>query len=387
MRSIVIVGAGVAGVELALALALGHPTARVQLIAQSPSLVIRPDLIYAPFGIAKSAVEIPLQRALARFGVDLLFSHVESIDAEAHTVTTVAGTLAYDTLVVATGADLTSTEHRLGLRTSTDARLVKAALAPFAEPAHKRRTIRIAIDDACLWPGPAFEFSLLLDHWLVAQGTRDGIDVVVTSDELEPLSLFGPMAADLLHTRTEARGIELLSARSSTAFDDLVTDLVIDFPQMMARQLPGLPPRDLDGFYAVDTEFRVAPDVHVIGDGNALLIKSGFAAAWQARRLAEVLGARPPAFTALIDDVPAHQVSFELDLVDATLVAHLEAASSLLPPYVGAHVEASIVPRAPRKLAGSLVREHLLAAGSGSLDAAAIEFRALTLPTGQVRFA
>lgn len=381
MRSIVIVGAGIAGVELALALAIGHPTARVTLLGEVPSLVVRPDLVYAPFGVEAAAVSIPLQRALARFGVEFAVEHVTAIDPIAHEVIGEHGRIAYDTLVVATGAHPEASPGDVVLRTLSDAMNLHDLLTPFSTPVTRRRSIRLAIDDGCTWPGPAFEFAVLLDAWLTSAGTRDTVDVLVTHSEREPLSLFGPTIGDLLHSHIDGRGIELLEARSESGFDGIDSDLVVHFPQLAANTLPGLPHLDLNDRYAIESDFAVAPDIHVIGDGVALPITTGIAAAWQARQLAVMLGARPARPGSNIDGIPAEQVTYELDLVDSTLVTRLHAASHLLPPYMGRHVEATIVHRAPRKLAGTLVREHLLHAVAGALDAAAIEFRALLAPT------
>ncbi|MBC7461502.1 MAG: FAD-dependent oxidoreductase [Thermoleophilia bacterium] len=385
MRRVVIVGAGVAGVEAALALAIAHPTAQVMLIGSTTTLRLPPDLVYVPFGVEPTSVEVPLQRALARFGIVTVLGGLLRVDAVNHVVELADRSLGYDALVIATGARPVF-DGSLQLRSLRDARRVGSELAAFAVPAARRRSIVVHAPAASTWSAPAFEFAVLLDAWLRACGTRDAVDVVVTHAGGEPLDQFGPEASDLLQSLARQRRIELLGGRGDEAFGGIDSDLVIEFPLTTALAIPGLPALDANGFQAVAgrrpdgitagaIDFEVAPDVYVIGDGNSLPIKTAFAAAWEARALALHLGGRPELLCVDVDDVPFDRVTYELDLVTSTLSTTFDAASRLLPPFVDPHVDARIIDRAPRKLAGSLIRQHLL--GRTGIDASAQAFRAI----------
>ena len=360
MRRVVIIGSGIAGVEAALALAIAHPTAHVTMVSRELDLSIVPDLVYTPFGIDPTLLRIPLQRALASHGVEFVVGIVRRIDVDSHEVELAAGrTLRYDSLVVATGAHA-ATPATNQLRTIADGHRLYGELLPFSRPELRRRSIMITLTDASPWPAPAFELALLLDRWLTACGTRDRVDVVVAHPDREPLSIFGPEASDLLTDRAVARRIELIECLVAGSADGMSADLVIDMPALVATHLQGLPHLDPDGLHAVDDQFAIAPDVFVIGDANTLRVKTGFAAAWQARRLALQLGARPELLGSSIDGVSIDDVVYEMDLIDGTLVARFHAASRLRPPYIDRHVDAQIVQRLPRKLAGTLIREYLL---------------------------
>ncbi|MCW2974114.1 MAG: dehydrogenase FAD-containing subunit [Thermoleophilia bacterium] len=385
MRRVLIVGAGVAGVEAALALAIAHPTAQVMLIGSSTTLRLPPDLVYVPFGVEPVLTEVPLQRSLARFGIVTVHGELLRVDTDNHVVELADRTLAYDALVIATGARPVS-DASLQLRSLPDARQVGRQLAAFRTPAPRRRSIVVHAPAASTWSAPAFEFAVLLDAWLRAWGTRDGVDVVVTHAGGEPLDQFGPEAGDLLQSLARQRRIELLGGHGDEAFGGIDADLTIEFPRIAAQAVPGLPALDANGFHAVvgrrpggitggAIDVEVAADVYVIGDGNSLPIKTAFAAAWQARALALQLGGRSELLCVDVDDVPFDRVTYEFDLVSSTLTTSFHAASRLLPPHLDPHVDACIVDRGPRKLAGTLIRQHLL--GRTSIDASAQAYRAL----------
>src|SRR5437763_5040940 len=104
---VVVAGAGVAGLEAALALrALAGELVDVEIIAPEPAFVYRPAAVAEPF--AKGVVRrFPLDRLVAAAGARFRHDLLVSLDEERKSVRLNSGdTLEYGMLVVAVGARL-----------------------------------------------------------------------------------------------------------------------------------------------------------------------------------------------------------------------------------------------------------------------------------------
>ncbi|MEY9843529.1 NAD(P)/FAD-dependent oxidoreductase [Streptacidiphilus sp. MAP5-3] len=137
--AVVIVGAGMAGVQTAVALRAQGYTDRLTLLGAEP----HPPYDRPPLSkdvllgkVADSRFEVDF----AGLGIDLALSRrALSLDADAHLLRTDTGDLSYDRLVLATGAAPISLpgqpESAFLLRTQDDAVALKAALRPGARVA------------------------------------------------------------------------------------------------------------------------------------------------------------------------------------------------------------------------------------------------------------
>jgi len=106
MRSrVLIAGAGVAGLEAALALTrLGPGLVDVELLDPGSEFVYRPLLVAEPFGV-EASLRFDLDALVARTGATLRHDGLAAVDGERRRVKTAAGVeLAYDSLLVASGA-------------------------------------------------------------------------------------------------------------------------------------------------------------------------------------------------------------------------------------------------------------------------------------------
>jgi sulfide:quinone oxidoreductase len=109
---VVIAGAGVAGLEAALALReLAGELVDVELVSPETDFVYRPLSVAEPFRVGE-ARRFPLHRLAEAAGADLIRAAVRSVDPERRMVVTSDGTaLRYDALLVALGARPVASIH------------------------------------------------------------------------------------------------------------------------------------------------------------------------------------------------------------------------------------------------------------------------------------
>jgi hypothetical protein len=369
MRRIIVIGSGIGGAEAAATLATTVPDARITLVGPSPDINLLPNLVYVPFGMQPAAVRVPLAAALEPWSVECRVDSVDSIDTFERTVSMASGQLDfYDDLIVATG--LVPPRHAANrLRTLDDALHVRSALASVSTP-RRRTTIAIRVMPGCSWTGPAYEFALLLQAWLVASGSARTTRVVLATEELAPLSMFGFDASSIVSDRLAASGIELLAGMPAGRFDQLESDLAIDFGDTVARRMHGLPPVGADGFYETDAHGKVADHAWIVGDAGSIPYKGAFATAWQSQQVALELGGDLTLLGPDIDGVPLGQCEYQMDLAGSTLRVRFDAASHFLGTHADVRATVDVDAAPPQKLHGTLVRrmlEHAIAGGSAPI--------------------
>jgi sulfide:quinone oxidoreductase len=103
---VVVLGAGVAGLEAALLLARQLAgRVDVQVVSDSDEFVLRPNLVYLPFGADITASRLRVDETLARAEIQHERGKVEGVDTDIGRVHLVNGRqLPYEHLVIATGA-------------------------------------------------------------------------------------------------------------------------------------------------------------------------------------------------------------------------------------------------------------------------------------------
>src|SRR5712691_8698327 len=104
-RRVLVAGAGVAGLETALALeALADGLVTVELVAPETDFTYRPLAVAEPFRVGEMR-RFPLERLVHAAGAELRQGTVASVDADEKTVMLEGrAELAYDALVLALGA-------------------------------------------------------------------------------------------------------------------------------------------------------------------------------------------------------------------------------------------------------------------------------------------
>jgi len=289
---VVVAGAGVAGLEAALALqALADELVSVELVAPEADFVYRPLSVAEPFGVGQVR-RFPLRTLVEAAGASLRAGSVVAVDPELKLVSLVGGeTLPYDVLLLALGArPREAVAGALTFRGPVD----ESALAALLEraTAGEVRRIVFALPAGTGWPLPLYELALLTRTYLTNHGTR-GVEVGIVSPEERPLAIFGPAASDALAELLQLRDVSFESASAPVAWSDgkltvlpprtIEADAVVATPLLEGPALEGVP-HDENGFVPVDDfcAVRGLTDVYAAGDLTRFPLKQGGVAAQQA---------------------------------------------------------------------------------------------------------
>ena len=298
-RRVVIAGAGVAGLEAALALQhLASDLVSVELIAPETEFVYRPLAVAEPFG-AGEARRFPLQTLVHAAGGRLRNASVVSVDPELKMIVLDDGSeLEYDVLVLALGARTREAiDGALTFRGPQD----EAALVALLERATVGEVTRIvfAVPPTATWQLPMYELALMTAEYLADRGAG-GVQVALATPEDRPLALFGPTASDAIRDLLEIRSIEVHTAVVPFGWSggalqlagdkSLAADAVVALPKLEGPNVPGIPSNH-DGWVATDELGWVLglTDVYAAGDMTQLAVKQGGLAAAQADAVATAI--------------------------------------------------------------------------------------------------
>ena len=297
MHRIVILGAGTGGTLAAnrLRRVFGLDEASITCIDQDDRHVYQPGLLFVPFGLTHPEdIVRPRGRQLHR-GIEYVTSAIESVDLQAQTVHLAnADEVAYDVLVVATGAVL-APEETEGLTgagwmervftfyTPEGAAALEAALATF----DGGRVVVNVVEMPIKCPVAPLEFCFLADWYFRERGIRDK----VTLTYVTPLdaAFTKPIASKRLGGMLDERGIDLVTEFNTGEVDgdggrlisyderEIAFDLAVVIPAhngaaYVARS-EGL--GDALGFVATNEhtlQSLVAANVFVLGDAASLPI-------------------------------------------------------------------------------------------------------------------
>ena len=300
-RRVVVAGAGVAGLETALALQeLAPEQVSVELIAPEDEFVYRPLSVAEPFHVGEMR-RFPLAHLVGAAGAALRAGALLAVDPDEKRVALEDGsTVEYDVLVLALGAQpLPAVTGALTFRGHPEDNEELARLLEGVTTGDLRRLV-FAVPAGSTWPLPLYELALLTGEYLAEHLTHAEL-TVVTSEE-EPLGVFGTKASEAMALLLETRGIGLRTAAAPVSFEDGVlrradggtfaADAVIALPKLEGPPLEGIPQDEL-GFVPTDEYGRVAglTDVYAAGDLMQSSIKQGGVAAQEADSVAEAIAA------------------------------------------------------------------------------------------------
>ncbi len=109
---VVVLGGGFAGLETAFL--VNHRMrgeVNITLVSDRSDFTFRPNLVYVPFGVDPSKLEIPLGEATARQAITFVHDRAVEVAPATKRVVLASGTeLTYDKLVLATGAAMAPEE-------------------------------------------------------------------------------------------------------------------------------------------------------------------------------------------------------------------------------------------------------------------------------------
>jgi sulfide:quinone oxidoreductase len=312
---VVIAGAGVAGLETALALhALAGDAVHVELVAPETDFSYRPLAVATAFRAA-DVLQLPLEVLAGAAAATLRRGQLAAVLADEKTIRLDGGdTLPYDTLVLALGTTpREAVPGALTFRGPEDAAEL-AALIDRAMVGEIRRLVFVAPAGAT-WPLPVYELALLAHASLVDRYSEE-VEVALVTPEDRPLALFGPRASDAVSELLEIRGISLHTASVAAAVEEdgvrlvgggfVPADAVVALPRLEGPRIDGVP-QDNSGFVPTDEFGWVLglTDVYAAGDLTQFPVKQGGLATQQAEAVASAIAAelgfgRPRAFTPVL---------------------------------------------------------------------------------------
>jgi sulfide:quinone oxidoreductase len=298
---VLIAGAGVAGLEAALALR-DFAGDRVDVSLHDPSgqFAYRPFGIGEPYGTTR-AFRYDLRRLSELCGASLHPSAIAAVEAERRIAVSRDGErLPYDRLIVATGARmLESVPGAITYRGVADEGEVGDLFADLR--LGRLRRLVFTMPPGHGWVLPLYELALLAVN-VLDKTVNDRTRITVVTPERNPLEIFGPRAAGQTSALLAERRIDLVTGARPIGFgagrlridpgEDIEADAAITLPRLEGRRIAGIP-RDGDGFVRVDELGRVVglERVYAAGDVSSLSFKQGAFATQQADAVAEAIAA------------------------------------------------------------------------------------------------
>lgn len=310
---VVVLGGGFAGLETAFLLRsqIGDRV-DVTLVSDSDEFLFKPNTIYIPFGADPASLLIPLPATTAKRDIAFVPARVRGIDSDRRHVHLAGRELAYDYLVVATGATMRPGEipgladHAETIWTPAEMLSLRAQLETLEGRLRNGtpQTVLFAVPPNNKCAGPLYEIVFMLETWLRRRGLRDRAQLVWTTYEDSFIQAFGPKLHDVVVEEFAARGIEghlgeRLAAVTPNRAQyehgiERMFDLMVSFPPYVASLRSDDFPTDDRGFLKTDPETRrVAGRERVFAPGDAgdFPVKQAFLAFLQADAAAETIAA------------------------------------------------------------------------------------------------
>ena len=287
-KTIVILGGGVGGLVVAHELRrLVHSEHRIVLVEKNAQHAFAPSFLWLMTGDRRPEQISRDVRQLVPKGIELLQAEARSIDLTAHRVDTSGGSLTYDFLVVALGAELAPgsipglAESAETFYTFDGAARLRTALRDFTGG-------KIAIAVAGLpfkCPAAPYEGAMLIADLFQKRALRDKVDLHLFTPEPQPMPVAGPELGNAVRKMIEARGIAFHALQKLTAVNPAARSISFDGKESLTYDLlVAVPPHrsplvvreaglaNQSGWVPVDSATLATKDenVYAIGDITAI---------------------------------------------------------------------------------------------------------------------
>jgi NADH:ubiquinone reductase (H+-translocating) len=264
----VVVGGGLAALEIALALSRERPRMRVTVISRETVVPYRPWLIHLPAGGSPPPM-IPFARLLDSAGVHVIRASAAAADIDRRRVDLDSGgSVEYEQLVVATGA-AADRERVPGAHGNALFPCDLADVQEFAARISEGKRVVVVFG----WerPGPGIEYAAWIARY------RHGVQLTAIDGDGTLRRRFGEKATARLKELFEARGARLVTSQAVERIGRGIVELhggetVAADVIGVAAPLRGITdwlPRDLVdlvGRLRVDSAMAAVPGVYGIGD-------------------------------------------------------------------------------------------------------------------------
>jgi len=287
-KTIVVLGGGVGGLIVAneLRRRLSHDH-RITLVEKNAQHAFAPSFLWLMTGDRRPEQISREVRQLVHKGVELLHGEARGIDLAAHRVETSTGSVTYDFLVVALGAELAPdsipglAESAQTFYTCDGAAKLRTALQNFG--GGKIAIVVAGLPFKC--PAAPYEGAMLIVDLFQRRGLRDKVDLHLFTPESLPMPVAGPELGNAVKKMVEDRGItfhplqkltEVNPATRTISFEgkeSFAYDLLVAVPPHRSPQVvrdAGL--ANQGGWVPVDSATLATKDesVYAIGDITAL---------------------------------------------------------------------------------------------------------------------
>jgi sulfide:quinone oxidoreductase len=289
---VLIAGAGIAGIEAALALRdLAGELVEVEVRDPLREFAFCPFAVGEPYGAAR-IFRYDMEALASRCGASFHADGIVSVEPRRRLATTRDGErLPYDFLLLATGVRmLWAVPGAVTFWGAADEGQVGDVVADLR--AGRLRSLVFTMPGGPSWALPLYELALFAAGEL-ARACPGRTRLTVVTPEDAPLELFGHRAGEQMGELLEERGVEVVAGAHPVAFEagrlrvapgeDIEADTVISLPRLEGRQVAGAP-HDPEGFVGVDEYGRAigAERVFAAGDVTAFPVKQGGIATQQA---------------------------------------------------------------------------------------------------------
>ena len=292
---VLIAGGGVAALEAALALrALAGGLVEVELLAPESQFWYRPLSVAEPFGLG-DARHFDLAQLAGAAGAVFTPGALEGVNPNRKLASTTTGTISYDVLLIACGAEPRSAiPGALTFRGPADTDRLRDVVER-ARSGELRR-LAVVVPAGASWSLPAYELALM------TAGRAPGAEVHLVTPERSPLALFGPAAGRAVGALLSERGVTLHTGVYAERFaanklelagdGSLEVDAAIALPRLHGGRIQNVP-QTVEGFIPVDARAAVVGmrDLYAAGDVTSFPVKQGGIAAQQADAAARTIAA------------------------------------------------------------------------------------------------
>lgn len=280
---VVIVGGGVGGLACAQRLASKDGSITIQLVADRLRHDFAPSFLWLMAGQRTPERVSRSLAALGRRGITLTEAEVSGLDLATGRLSTSAGEIPFDELVLAPGASLAPeaipglSETAHGFYTREEAERLREALVAF-------RGGRVLIVVAAMpfkCPAAPYEAAFLIDDLLRGRGVSARVDVVTA--EPQPMPVAGKQIGAEVAGLLAERGIGFAPGRQLQSVDPdgraarfadgaEVYDLLVAIPPHRAPSfVANSPLAGPQGWVPVDAQtLRAGDAVHAVGDVTAI---------------------------------------------------------------------------------------------------------------------
>ncbi len=245
-KTIVILGAGVGGLTVAQQLRrVLPPEHRIVVVDKEDTFHLCAFNIRLMVGEIKKQQEG--ERALSGLvhkGIDWVHGEILGLDPESRKVSTSAGTLEGDYLIIALGAEKDGsgipgfTESAYNLYDANQALLIHKPL----QELDTGRAIVLVCRSPFSCPAAPYESAFLIDSVFRSRGNRQRVEVAVYTPELKPMAGAGPETSDAIISMLKKRNIKYYPQQKLQRIETGDRKIIFEGGEAHFDLLVGLPP-------------------------------------------------------------------------------------------------------------------------------------------------